>query len=86
MRPAPASIPKNNDKTMKFKVIFDIDTETEVGSTAECYSRAKCHLLDEKGSEIKKLPTTEALALAFHLSRGAANLLENRLQVEYLRK
>lgn len=76
MRPAPASIP-NNDKTMKFKVIFDIDTESEIGSTA------LCSIIDEDGKEIHRLPEKERMAIAFHLSRAASNLLRNIFQEKY---
>lgn len=69
MRPAPASIP-NNDKTMKFKVIFDIDTESENGSHADCA------IIDEDCNPIHELPRKEKMAVAFHLSQGAANILE----------
>ena len=76
MRPAPASIP-NNDNTMKFKVIFSVDTESENGSSAHCA------IIDEDGKEIHRLPEKESMALAYHLSRGASNLLGNMFQEKY---
>ena len=63
---------------MKFKVIFDIDTESENGSHAECY------IIDEDGKEIHELPRKEKIALAFHLSRGASNLLNKVFILDYM--
>lgn len=77
MRPAPASIP-NNDKTMKFKVIFSVDTESENGSSAHCA------IIDEDGKEIHELPRKEKMALAFHLSQGAANISAKMFEQDYI--
>ena len=65
---------------MKFKVIFDIDTESENGSHADGY------VFDEDGKNIHELPEKERIALAYHLSRGASNLLNNMFQEKYKRQ